>query len=804
VTSCPSPQMLRRIGSELPGDTSNSSLDAHINACGACQAVLNGLVEEESVMANPGALRVPGVGDLPRIPGLEIERELGRGGMGVVYLARERNPDRAVALKFLPSGPFAAPRDRERWLKEARAAARVRHPRIVQLHHVDEADGWLYLVLEYVPGGSLKERLTGPLSPRVAAGLLVPIAQTLEELHGAGVWHLDLKPANILIDAEPGAPLDRASLKLTDFGIARSRDEADLTGSSRGAAQGTPLYMAPEQVVARHSALGPSTDIHAVGIILYELLTGRPPFLANSDAETMHRVLTEDPLPPRRLNPRVPRDLETICLKCLSKDPRRRYPSAGALAEDLQGWLDGRPISARPVSSIERGWRWCRRHPSVAALGIALTLSLSVGFLSVVVMWRRAESEWIRAEAESARAEADFRTATEVLHQFVEFTTENPVPKVFDDRSLIPLFENTRGRLLDIVRKRPGSDSMLRELARVDLRLGNCLSREGRWDEARPFLEGSFERLGELSRRVPLDRSAWVDYLWACRGCAEAAERQKRPEVSSFYLRHTVEAGEAIARRWPSGEALVDLGRMRSDLAAVLAHSGDRVAARELLQANVSTFTPRPGLTMDHAGVAAWCILAPIEMNRHRSRFADPGTDRPTMHTDKANSSSPPALAGSPATEALPAPDWAGVVLDAMQATVRDGVRRFNEADVGHWFCNLWIRIAAEDRNHGKLEDSRRNVERLVELGRALVSRYPDQAKSFLVLSNGYMNRSKIAWKELDYPAVERHLTQAVEAARQAVALAPANGDARHFLSTCQRRLDDFLKGRRQAASQVH
>jgi eukaryotic-like serine/threonine-protein kinase len=338
-------------------------------------------------MANPGALRVPGAGDLPRIPGLEIERELGRGGMGVVYLARERNPDRAVALKFLPSGPFAAPRDRERWLKEARAAARVRHPRIVQLHHVDEADGWLYLVLEYVPGGSLKERLTGPQSPRVAAGLLVPIAQTLEELHGAGVWHLDLKPANILIEAEPATPLDRASLKLTDFGIARSRDEADLSGSSRGAVAGTPLYMAPEQVAGLRSALGPGTDIHAIGILLYELLTGRPPFLADSDAEILHRVRTEDPLPPRRVNPRIPRDLETVCLKCLAKEPRRRYPSAGALAEDLERWLEGHPISARPVSPLERGWRWCLRRPVVSSPAASLALALSAGCLSTLLLW---------------------------------------------------------------------------------------------------------------------------------------------------------------------------------------------------------------------------------------------------------------------------------------------------------------------------------------------------------------------------------------------------------------------------------
>jgi serine/threonine protein kinase/tetratricopeptide (TPR) repeat protein len=801
MSSCPPLEFLHRFGSDSPGGSTDRAVDAHINGCRLCQDVLDGL----AAVGSSGAGRVDvDPENLPRIPGFTIERELGRGGMGVVFLARELHPDRLVAVKFLSIGPFAGPRDRDRWLKEARAAARVRHPHIVQLYRVDEAGGWPYLVLEYLPGGSLKERLTGPLSPRDAATLLVPVARALEQLHLAGVWHLDLKPANILIDAPPGTPLGRAPLKLTDFGIARSRDEADFTGSSHGGVRGTPLYIAPEQVAGLRKELGPVTDIHAMGSILYELLTGRPPFLAESDAETMHRVQTEDPLPPRRLNPRVPRDLETICLKCLAKEPKRRYPSAEALAEDLQCWLAGHPISARPVSSLERGWRWCRRHPSVAALAVALALSLTVGFLSVIVLWRHAETERIRAEAESVRAEEDFRTATDVLGQFVGFTTEIPVPKVLDDRSLMPLFQNARGRMLDFVRRRPGSDSILRELALVDLRLGVCLIRERRWDEARAILEESVERLDELSRRVPLDRSACVNYLWACTGCADVAEHQGRPDVSLSYRRRAVEAGEAIAQRWPSGEALVDLARMRSELASVLARRGDRAAARELLQANVSTFTPRPGLTMDHAGVAAWCILAPIEMNRHRSRFADPGTDRPTAPSHTANSSNPFALVGSPAMDALPVHDWAGVILDAMGAAVRDGERRLRKADVAYWFCRLWIRIAAEDRNHGKLEDSRRNVERLVELGRALVSRYPDQAESFLVLSTGYLNRSKIAWKELDYPAIERHLTQSVEAARQAVAVNPADQEARYVLNICQRKLDDFLKGRRQAASEVH
>ncbi|MHB1560435.1 MAG: serine/threonine-protein kinase [Isosphaeraceae bacterium] len=794
MLACPSPQRLRRYGSGLPGDAVDPLLDTHINECKSCQAVLEGLAAEAAATTVPGATRMPGAGDLPQIPGLRMERELGRGGMGVVFLATELHADRAVAVKFLPSGPFAAPRDRERWLREARAAARVRHPNIVQLHRVGEAAGWLFLVLEYVPGGSLRQRVTGPLSPRVAATLLLPIARTLDDLHRAGVWHLDLKPANILVDAAPDTPLDRATLKLTDFGIARSCADADTGGSSRDAPRGTPLYMAPEQVAGHRDSLGPATDVHATGLILYELLTGRPPFLAESDAEAMHRARTEEPLSPRRLNPRLPRDLETICLKCLAKEPGRRYPSAGALADDLDRWLAGRPIAARPVSPLGRGWRWCRRRPAVAGLALALALSLLAGFLGIAASWRYAEAERARAEAERARAEEDFRTTADVLHQFVEFTTEIPIPKVFNDSSLIPLLESTRGQMLEIVRKRTGTDPILRDLTRVDQRLGASLIRQGRYDEALLVLEESVECLVKPGRKAPLDRSALKDYLWACAMYADATESLGRSEISVSYERRAVEAGEEILRRWPSGEALVDLARLRSGLANRLSRRGDHAGAHALLQANVAAFTPRPDLEMDHPGVPAWCIIAPLEMNRHRSRSGELGADPAPGPAARSDASNPRVLAGSHAMESLPAPAWAGAVLDAIATSVPAG-GRYNEAQAGRWVCLLLERIAADDRNHDSLDDSRRCVERMVELGKALVSRYPDQPESFLSLSLGYLNQSKTAWKPPDYPEIERWLTEATEAARKAVTLDPANQDARFMLEKCRGRLDRLRQG---------
>jgi serine/threonine-protein kinase len=407
---------LCRFGTDRPGGSTDPALARHIDGCPSCQGILDRLVARE--MSADDAVVDPE--NLPRLPGLEMGRELGRGGMGVVFLARELRPDREVAVKFLSTGPFASARDRARWLKEARAAARVRHPHIVPLYRVDEADGWLYLVLEYVPGGSLKERLTGPLSPGVAAALLAPVARALEQLHLAGILHLDVKPANLLIDAPSGTSLDRAPLKLADFGIARSGEDGATTGTGLGAAPGTLPYMAPEQLAGRRAALGPAADIHAMGVILYELLTGRPPFLADTHAETIRRIQTEDPVPPRRLNPKVPCDLEVLCLTCLEKDPRRRYRSAGDLADDLGRWLEGHPISARPVPLVEKGWRWCRRRPGVAALLATLAMTLSAGFLVIFGLWREAEAARRRAEAAQRRAEADYEVGRAALVEILD------------------------------------------------------------------------------------------------------------------------------------------------------------------------------------------------------------------------------------------------------------------------------------------------------------------------------------------------------------------------------------------------
>ncbi|MCS6851577.1 MAG: serine/threonine protein kinase [Gemmataceae bacterium] len=301
----------------------------------------------------------------PTIAGYEILAELGRGGMGVVYKARQVSLGRLVALKMILSGAHAGPEERSRFRIEAEAVAQLQHPNIVQLYEVGEQDGRPYYSLEFIDGGSLEERLGGrPQPPAKAAELVEALAGAVATAHRRGIIHRDLKPGNILLTSD-GAP------KITDFGLAKRLD-SPFGATRTGDILGTPQYMAPEQAAGRVREIGPWTDIYALGTILYDLLTGRPPFQAASVLETLELVRTQDPLPPRRLQRKLPVDLETICLKCLEKDPRKRYATAEELAEDLCRFRRGEPIRARPTPMWERGWKWVKRNPTKASLAATL------------------------------------------------------------------------------------------------------------------------------------------------------------------------------------------------------------------------------------------------------------------------------------------------------------------------------------------------------------------------------------------------------------------------------------------------
>jgi tetratricopeptide (TPR) repeat protein/predicted Ser/Thr protein kinase len=314
---------------------------------------------------------------LPRIPGYEVEAVLGRGGMGVVFRARQLSLNRLVALKISLADLYTSRRDRERFQREAEVVAKLHHPNIVQIYDVGEIDGRPYFTMELMEGGSLAERTGAPHPTQKSAKFVATLAEAVHAAHLCGIVHRDLKPSNILLTTD-------CTLKISDFGLAR-RVEGGAGLTQSGVPVGTPSYMAPEQARGQTNAVGPAVDVYALGAILYEVLTGRPPFQGATSAETIQQLLADEPVPPSQLNSKAPRDLETICLKCLQKEPGRRYPSAKALADDLRRFERAEPILARRTGWLGRLVRWSRRRPAVAALTLTLPalLLLSLALVGV-------------------------------------------------------------------------------------------------------------------------------------------------------------------------------------------------------------------------------------------------------------------------------------------------------------------------------------------------------------------------------------------------------------------------------------
>jgi serine/threonine-protein kinase len=364
--------------------------------------------------------------------------------MGVVYEARQRRLDRTVALKVIRAGVHASPEELARFRAEAEAVARLQHPHIVQIYEVGGEAGAPYFSLEYLHGGTLAQQLGGTPQPaRTAARMVETLARAMHFAHQHGIIHRDLKPANVLLqnlgtaeEAEArrgsmtaGIPLRSSASsavndfipKISDFGLAKRLDK-EMGLTQTGAIMGTPSYMAPEQASGKTREIGPGADLYSLGAILYEMLTGRPPFKGETTLDTLQQVLSDEPVPPIQLQPRVPRDLQTICLKCLQKGPGSRYATAEALAEDLRRFLAGEPIVARPISVWERTLKWARRRPALAAL--LLVSSLGTLILVLGTLWyngrlsaalQTAQRRREEAQQERARAETNFQKARDAV-----------------------------------------------------------------------------------------------------------------------------------------------------------------------------------------------------------------------------------------------------------------------------------------------------------------------------------------------------------------------------------------------------
>jgi serine/threonine protein kinase len=360
-------------------------------------------------------------GELPqRFGDYELLEEIARGGMGIVFRARQVKLDRQVALKMILTGKLAGDSDVQRFYTEASSAAALEHPGVVPVYEVGEQNGQHFFSMGFIEGESLAAMISrNPLSPTRSANMLKKITEAMVYAHGEGVIHRDLKPANVLLDK-------RRNPHISDFGLAKkttSGSQLTVTGQIIG----TPSYMPPEQASGETNLIGPAADVYSLGAILYCCLTGRPPFQAANPMETLRQVVERDPVSPRQLNSQIDHDLDTICLKCLEKDPQRRYATAQDLVDELDRFLNGEPIKARPISALDRSFRWCRRNPVVTTLVAALTLTFIIGMGGITWKWR--EATFQRQQAEESQ-ESEMNMATDESEGISEIEEEQDMLEV--------------------------------------------------------------------------------------------------------------------------------------------------------------------------------------------------------------------------------------------------------------------------------------------------------------------------------------------------------------------------------------
>jgi tetratricopeptide (TPR) repeat protein len=489
----------------------------------------------------------------PGAPGYEILEELGRGGMGVVYRARQNSLNREVALKVIRNGDFATGAELVRFRNEAEAVAQLDHPQIVPIYEVGEIDGLPFFSMKLIAGTSLDKRLADfPPNPR-ASGRIVAIAATaVHHAHQRGILHRDLKPANILLDG-------RDDPHVTDFGLAkRIGGDGELTHT--GTLAGTPAYMAPEQASQAKVALSTATDVYGLGTILYALLAGRAPFAGTTLLETLDLVRTQAPEPPSLFNSQVPRELEIICLKCMEKEPTRRYQSALELAEDLERWLDGIPILAQPVGPLTRAWMWCRRNRALAAMAVFFVLAIVGGLLGVTWKWREADRQRQSAEA-----------INELLTQRLLAQASPELDPLAKNLTVRELLDRTGAQLGGWLDSQPEVEAKIRET------IGAAYLSLGHYSESEKHLR--------LALRLDLENrgASARDTLRVGNLLATLLDRTNRgTEAETLIRRNFVDCRNLLGRDDPiTLDAAERLG-------SILAHVGKDAEAETVLRQNVA------------------------------------------------------------------------------------------------------------------------------------------------------------------------------------------------------------------------
>ena len=800
MTNCPPEATLRLIGTEAVGEATFAGLEDHVEQCPECQKIL-----EAEARATPQAtLPAPPRDRSPTLPGLVIERELGRGGASVVYLARETALNRHVAVKLFPRSSPVDPRAREHWLREARALSRVPHDRVVAIHRVDETEEWLWLVLEYVSGGTLKERLTEPLPPGDAARLMETIARAVGYFHARGVCHLDLKPSNILLDGEPEAPWDIVSPKVSDFGIARLEDEPGMTETGANGPKGTPSYMAPEQVAALPGTIGPAADLHALGALLYHLLTGRPPFQGASSADTLDQVRNQDPVPPRRLNRRIPRDLETICLTCLEKAPNRRYRSAEALAGDLRLWLDGRPIKARRVTPMGHAWRLCRRHPAVAGLVVALAMTLATGVVGLVVLLNQATQA-----RRHAKAQEKFSASTaDKLGTFLR-TTIRHQRNTTPDQMTAALLE-LRNSINDL---RSGGIVPSSTIGILEEEIAWGLTIVGKIDQARDLLKQSISDLKQSSEKEPDDKEVRFHFAEALLLSGEVAEFAGEIEDALNCFEQAAAIHTIFEPSYTEYCVLTDLHKRLQGLADRLLQKGRtrqeeraRRLSRQILEQLLGVdFARSPD--MSHLGLETLGRLFQLGDPKKFSSHDNEKIQEWNLYFVAnwlALSVGPLSPFRSSSSAATYDRDPEGGAI-ALISAIRE---RCSKLGLAESMVDVTITVIYNDAiseagrqgNLGQLDEAHATAARLMSFARRLVQENPKNAYYYYILSNAHDQIKKNAMRCLDHDLELKSLVQAVEAGQRAITLDPDRVEIRRHLDKITVQLS-IKKAERKAAS---
>lgn len=782
---CPPPGDLERLGGDSldPGGDAYRAIEAHVEGCPSCRQRLERLARVDLDLDEPTTAVVAEPGP-PTIPGYTIGRRLGRGGGGVVFEAEQRAIGRRVAVKVLASGPALDPRARDRWLREARAIGRVRHPNVVRLHEAGEHEGRLFLVLDLIPGGSLRDRIAGPLPPREAARLVRDVARAVEAIHGAGLLHLDVKPSNILLDGPPGADWPALTPLLADFGVAIEEldPEATATGTGTVGPRGTPGFMSPEQVAGRRRAIGPAADVYALGATLYALLTGRPPFQAASTIETLDLIRHREPASPRSLVPGLPRDLETVCLQAIRKDPARRYKSAAAMAEDLDRWLGGFPVRARPVTNVEHLARWCRRNPFPAALAATLAATVLASLIGLTALWRRAGAERDRAlQSEAAAQEA----IGELVDQIVG-GLEAPEQR-FGDR--VGVATPVVLGLIDELRRDPRrAAAHAPGIARLAVLLSNFPDAHDRPDEARRPLDAAAALLRPAAEARPPDPEAAIAYAEVLIHRGWIAQKGGWPAEAEDDARRAEAALGPFLADPRALSTVIGLADLRTLMARGLADRGDAGAARRIAAENARFCR---ALHRDRPGNPTFGLLAAL-------------ADRPESPSGSALAIAADALRrfpeGGPLPEALAGMLGAEIAMELIEAHVGDpppdgdpdAVAGAIFGAIDERFAGLRLDPALERvivrqlseqpgvlattaRHEGRLDEARRVVAVMFALARAYERRRPDSIEALWLFSKAYEQESKFGWETGDREAVERNLRRALVAATWAFAGDPSD-----------------------------